>query len=255
MSRPSVARVYDYILGGAHNFAVDRVLGDELAHTSPDAAAAMRTNRLFLRRAVRFLARQGMTQYLDIGSGIPTVGNVHEIAQEIAPESTVVYVDVDPVAVAHSETILDGNERVAVLCVDLREPDRIVAEATELGLLDFDRPVAVILVGMVHFLSGVDGPGKAIARLRTRLARGSYLALSHATMDQQPPEVIAAQQLSARTPTPLHPRTYTEVSAFFGDLSMVDPGLVFTCEWRPDSGEIIECPERTGAYAGIGRKA
>lgn len=252
ISQPSAARVYDYILGGAHNFAVDRALGDEVIRTSPNAAETMRVNRVFLRRAVHFLVGQQVTQFLDIGSGVPTVGNVHEIAQKMAPESTVVYVDVDPVAVAHSEAILEGNDRAGVICADLREPDRILEETRRLGLIDFDRPVALLLAGVVHFLSDADGPGRSIARLRSVLAKGSYLLISHITLDQQPPEVAAAQRLAARTSTPMYPRTQDELKAFFGDLRLVEPGLVFIPAWRPDAGGVVERPEQTGAYAGVG---
>jgi SAM-dependent methyltransferase len=254
VNRPSAARVYDYILGGAHNFEVDRALGDELIRTSPDVAETMRANRVFLRRAVRFLAESGVRQFLDIGSGVPTVGNVHEIAQEGAPESTVVYVDVDPVAVAHSEAILAANDRAGVICADLREPVRIGLEARQLGLIDFDRPVAVLLAGVVHFVPDKDDPAGLVRELVDTLAPGSYLLLSHTTFDGQPPEVLEAQALAARTATELFPRPYAEILRYFDGLTLVDPGLVFIPQWRPDPGERVEHPERISAYAGVGRK-
>jgi hypothetical protein len=254
VTRPSAARVYDYILGGAHNFAVDRALGDELIRTSPDVAETMRSNRVFLRRAVRFLAEQGVRQFLDIGSGVPTVGNVHEVAQQVAPESTVVYVDVDPVAVVHSEAILAGNERAGVICADLREPDRIKAKAVELGLIDFGRPVAVLLAGVVHFVPDSDDPATVVASLREPLVPGSYLLISHTTYDGQPPEVVEAQKLATRTATPLFPRPHAEILAYFEGLTLVDPGLVFIPLWRPAPGEQVEHPERISAYAGVGYK-
>jgi SAM-dependent methyltransferase len=254
VNRPSAARVYDYILGGAHNFEVDRALGDELIRTSPDVAATMRANRVFLRRAVRFLAGSGVRQFLDIGSGVPTVGNVHEIAQESAPGSTVVYVDVDPVAVAHSEAILDGNDRAGVICADLREPERILAEARQLGLIDIDKPVAVLLAGVVHFVPDADNPGGLVRQLVDGLVPGSYLLLSHTTFDGQPPEVLEAQALAARTATELYPRRHAEILGYFDGLTLVEPGLVFIPLWRPDPDERIEHPERISAYAGVGRK-
>ncbi len=254
ISQPSAARVYDYILGGAHNFAVDRELGDELIRTSPDAAETMRQNRVFLRRAVRFLGEQGVRQFLDIGSGVPTVGNVHEVARQVVPDSVVVYVDMDPVAVAHSEAILEGEERAGVVCADLRAPDQVVAAVTELGLIDFSRPVALLFAGVVHFLADADDPWDVVARLRDRLAPGSYLLVSHITFDGQPPEVVQAQKLAARTATPLYARTHAEILRFFGDMTMVEPGLVFIPQWRPDPGEAFEHPERIGAYAGVGRR-
>jgi hypothetical protein len=254
VTRPSAARVYDYILGGAHNFAVDRQLGDELIRTSPDVAETMRANRVFLRRAVRFLAGQGIRQFLDIGSGVPTVGNVHEIAQQIAPESTVVYVDVDPVAVAHSEAILEGNDRAGVVCADLREPDAIRERAQRLGLIDFAAPLGLLLAGVVHFIPDSDDPAAIVARLRDPLVDGSYLLISHTTFDGQPPEVVAAQQLAARTATPLHPRPHADVLGYFDGTALVDPGLVFIPLWRPDPGEVVVHPERISAYAGVGQK-
>jgi hypothetical protein len=254
VTRPSAARVYDYILGGAHNFDVDRRLGDELMRTSPDVAETMRANRVFLRRAVRYLAEQGIRQFLDIGSGVPTVGNVHEIAQQVVPESTVVYVDVDPVAVAHSEAILDGNDRAGVICADMREPARIVEQARDLGLIDFGRPVALLLAGVVHFIPDADDPGGLVARLRDPLVPGSYLLISHTTFDGQPPEVVEAQQLAARTATPLFPRPYPQILAYFDGTTLVEPGLVFIPLWRPDPGEVVDHPERISAYAGVGRK-
>lgn len=253
INRPSAARVYDYILGGAHNFEVDRALGDQLIRTSPDVAETMRANRVFLRRAVRFLARAGIRQFLDIGSGVPTVGNVHEVAQREAPESTVVYVDVDPVAVAHSEAILSGNPRAGVVGADLREPDRVLWETQQLGLIDFTQPVALLLAGVVHFVPDDDDPGGKVRALTGRLARGSYLLISHTTFDQQPPEVIEAQALAARTDTALYPRTHAEVLGYFDGYELVDPGLVFIPLWRPDPGDVVEQPERMSAYAGVGR--
>jgi hypothetical protein len=255
ISRPSAARVYDYILGGAHNFEVDRALGDELIRTSPDVAETMRANRVFLRRAVRHLVDAGVRQFLDIGSGVPTVGNVHEIAQQNAPESTVVYVDVDPVAVAHSKAILAGNDRAGVICADMREPDFIWSETRQLGLIDPARPVAVLLAGVVHFVPDGDDPGGLVRRLIDPVAAGSYLLLSHTTYDGQPPEVIEAQALAARTATELFPRSHREILGYFDGLTLVDPGLVFIPLWRPDPGERVEQPERISAYAGVGRKA
>lgn len=255
VTRPSAARVYDYILGGAHNFAVDRALGEELIRLSPDVAETMRSNRVFLRRAVRLLVESGVRQFLDIGSGVPTVGNVHEVAQQLAPEATVVYVDVDPVAVAHSEAILEGNGRAGVICADIREPDRILAEARELGLVDFDRPVALLLAGVVHFVADSDRPADLVAALCGPLSAGSHLVVSHTTFDGQPPEVVEAQRLASRTATPLYPRPYKEVLSYFSATTLVEPGLVFIPLWRPDPGEPVEQPERTSAYAGVGIKA
>ncbi|TML27047.1 MAG: hypothetical protein E6G35_10070 [Actinobacteria bacterium] len=255
ITRPSAARVYDYFLGGAHNFEVDRQLAEQIAGLTPNLAETMRANRSFLRRAVRFLVDQGIDQFLDIGSGIPTVGNVHEVAQAAQPRARVVYVDVDPVAVAQSRAILGDDERTGVLQADLREPDEIVAQAVKLGLVDLDRPLAILLAGVLHFIPDTDDPAGIVARLRSLQVPGGFLLISHATQDGQPPEVLAAQRLSSRTDTTINLRTHAEIAGFFGDLTLVEPGLVYLSRWRPEdpAGE-DEHPERVGAYGGVARR-
>ena len=255
VDRPSNARVYDYFLGGAHNFEVDRQLAEQIVRMTPNVGETMRANRVFLRRAVRYLAGQGVRQFLDIGSGIPTVGNVHEIAQVAAPGSRVVYVDIDPVAVAHSRAILRDDPFTAVLCGDLRDPADILAQARGTGLLDFDQPVAVLLAGVVHFLPDSDDPAGIVARLRDAVCPGSHLLLSHVTGDEQPPEVLAAYDLSDRTDSALRLRTRAQLQRYFDGFTLVEPGLVFVTTWRPDPGEEPgENPQRFAAYAGVGRK-
>src|SRR5919106_1662187 len=154
--RPSPARMYDYLLGGAHNFAVDRKMAEQAIAADPEVAQAAWVNRAFLRRAVEFLVDAGVRQFLDIGSGIPTVGHVHEVAQRVAPESRIVFVDIDPVAVAHSRQILAGNERTAVIQQDAREPERILNDPSARRLLDLAEPVAVLVVALLHFISDAD---------------------------------------------------------------------------------------------------
>ena len=255
VTRPSAARVYDYFLGGAHNFEVDRRLAEQIASMTPNIGETMRSNRSFLRRAVRFLVAQGVRQFLDIGSGIPTAGNVHEIALAAAPDAVVVYVDIDPVAVEHSRAILAGVERTGVICADVRDVDRILAESAKLGLLDLDRPVAMLLAGVLHFVPDTDDPAGTVAALRDALAPGSYLLISHATADGQPAEVIEAQSLSSRTATEIVLRSQAQVAAYFDGFSLVEPGLVFIPQWRPDPQDPVDDhPERVGAYAGVGRK-
>jgi hypothetical protein len=275
LSRPSAARVYDYFLGGAHNFEVDRQLAQQIARMTPNLAETMRANRRFLRRAVRFLVGAGIDQFLDIGSGIPTVGNVHEVAQDLNPAARVLYVDVDPVAVAHSRSILAGNDRAAVLQADLREPDRILAQAADSGLVDLSRPVAVLLAGVLHFIPDGDDPAGIAAELRAATAAGSYLLISHATDEDQPAEVIEAQRLSARTGTEIALRSRPVITGYFGDFSIVEPGVVFLGLWRPEpagddgqapAGDGAEQPaggvdprddahpERVGALGGVARK-
>ena len=256
LSRPSAARVYDYFLGGAHNFEIDRQLAEQIAAMTPNLADTMRAGRAFLRRAVAELTRLGVDQYLDIGSGIPTVGNVHEEAQGINPEARIVYVDIDPVAVAHSRSILEGNPRTAVIQADVRDPEHILAGARETGLLDFDRPIGVLLAGVVHFVPDSDDPDRLMARLRDAMPPGSYLVISHSTYEDQPQEMLDAQKLSARTATEITLRSKAQVSAYFGDFELLDPGVVHMPLWRPDSpDDVDDHPERFGAFGGVGRKS
>jgi SAM-dependent methyltransferase len=252
---PSAARVYDYFLGGAHNFAVDRALADEIARMTPNVGETMRAGRDFLRRAVRYLIDAGIRQFLDIGSGIPTVGNVHEIAQHMAPQARIVYVDIDPVAVAHSQAILAGNDRVAVLHADVREPEEILADPQLLKLLDLSKPVGILLAGIMHFVHDEDDPPGVVGRLRDAVVPGSYMVISHVTYEDQPPEVLEAQKLSGRTATEIVLRSKAQILEQFGGFTLIDPGLVHLPLWRPDApGDVDAHPERFGAFGGVGRK-
>ncbi|WP_091085211.1 SAM-dependent methyltransferase [Micromonospora nigra] len=254
LSRPSAARVYDYFLGGAHNFEIDRRLAEQIASMTPNLAATMRAGREFLRRAVRVLLDAGIDQFLDVGSGIPTVGNVHEVAQNANPKARVVYVDIDPVAVAHSRELLAGNDLTGVIHGDLRDPERILAQARRLDLLDFDRPVGILLAGVVHFVADADRPGDILATLRAAAAPGSFLVISHSTFEDQPQEMLDAQRLSARTDTEISLRSRAEVTSFFGDWTLLEPGVVHMELWRPDSPtDVDEAGQRFGAFGGVAR--
>lgn len=257
LSRPSAARVYDYFLGGAHNFEVDRALAEQIATLTPNLPDTMRAGRALLRRAVRYMVREGIDQFLDIGSGIPTVGNVHEVAQAANPEARIVYVDIDPVAVEYSRSLLVGNERATVIHADLREPERILAEAAlpAPGLIDFSRPVGLLLAGVVHFVPDEDKPQEVLDTLRSALAPGSHLLISHSTFDDQPQEMLDAQRLSARTATEITLRSRPEIATFFGDFTIVEPGIVHMPLWRPDSPDDVDGdPQRFGAYGAVGRR-
>ncbi|MGL5857803.1 MAG: SAM-dependent methyltransferase [Angustibacter sp.] len=254
LNRPSGARVYDYFLGGFHNFAADRQLADAMARMTPDVGDTMRANRAFLGRVVRYFVAEGITQFLDIGSGIPTVGNVHEVAQQADPTARVVYVDVDPVAVAHSGTMLTDNPNAVVFQADARDDQAILSHPHLRQLLDLDRPVALLMLGVLHFIPDHDDPAGVVARLRRALPSGSYLALVNVTHENQPPEVIEAQRMSERTPTPIYLRSREQLHAQFDGLPLVDPGLVHLPAWRPDpDGPAPERPERFGALAGVAR--
>ncbi len=254
LERPSGARVYDYFLGGAHNFAADRELAEAIARMTPHIGDTMRANRAFLRRAVHFLVGAGITQFLDIGSGIPTVGNVHEVARADDPQARVVYVDVDPVAVSHSRAMLAGDPLTAVVEADVRDVQGILDHPDTRRLLDLDRPVAVLVLGVLHFVPDSDDPPGIVARLREALVPGSYVALVNVTHENQPPEVIEGQKLSSRTSTPIYLRSREELMAQFDGLTLVEPGLVPLPLWRPDSDlDVDPHPERFGALAGVAR--
>jgi hypothetical protein len=255
LSRPSVARVYDYFLGGSHHFGVDREMAEQVLALMPDVRTVMRANRAFLRRAVRYACDAGITQFLDIGSGIPTVGNVHEVAQQANPQTRVVYVDRDPVAVAHSRAMLENVPNAAIVRADVREPERILAAPAVRELIDFDRPVALMLVAVLHFVEDDEVAHAAVARLRGALAPGSLLALSHATGEgREDPATKQAQEIyKSKAEGTL--RTHARILPFFGEFALVDPGLVYLPLWRPDSpSDVDENPERYMAYAGVGHK-
>lgn len=254
LDRPSVARVYDYFLGGSHNFAVDREMAAQLLKLAPDAADVMRANRAFLRRAVRFMISEGVTQFLDIGSGIPTVGNVHEIAQKADPDTKVVYVDIDPVAVAHSQAMLADQPNTAIVRGDLREPAGVLAAPEVERLIDFSRPVGLLIVSVLHFVGDEDSPQAATAVLRDALASGSYFAISHGARASRP-ESAQVEQLYQRSTHQVVPRSAEEIAEFLGEFRLVEPGLVFLPAWRPDApDDVDEHPERFVSLAGVGQK-
>jgi S-adenosyl methyltransferase len=252
--RPSAARVYDYYLGGYHNFAADREMARKALQMWPELPTIMRANRAFLRRAVTYLAESGVRQFLDIGSGIPTVDNVHAVAQECAPDAHVVYVDIDPVAVQHSRAILAGDDRTAVIQADLCQPADVLGKAKETGLLDFGQPIALLVVALLHFVPDSDRPWEALAAYRNTLPRRSYLVISHATHEGQPDLSASHEELYRRMGTPMTMRSHDEVAAFFAGYELVDPGLVYLLRWRPGPEEAQTPPETVPAWVGVGRR-
>ncbi|MEJ3744748.1 SAM-dependent methyltransferase [Actinomycetes bacterium KLBMP 9797] len=251
----TLARAYDYLLGGSHNFAADRELARQIVQVLPDAKQQARVNRAFLHRAVRFALDQGIRQFLDLGSGIPTVGNVHEIAQKVDPEARVAYVDIDPVAVAHSRQILSDNPYATVIREDLAHPDAILTHPDVRGLLDFDRPVALLMVAVLHAVRDESDPYGAVARLTDALAPGSLLVIAHATHESRPEEYRKLMEMSRHTTTPLAMRTHAEILRFFDGFEFVEPGLVWVPTWRPESDEDVPAqPEMSVNYGGVGRK-
>ncbi|MFI5561615.1 SAM-dependent methyltransferase [Amycolatopsis japonica] len=250
---PSAARVYDWLLGGSHNFDADRAVGEKVVAVLPSGRRVAASNRAFLRRAVRYMVDQGITQFLDLGSGIPTVGNVHEIAQDMDPGCKVVYVDHDKVAVAHSRLILDGNPNAAVVEADLCRPEDVLNSAATQGMLDFDRPIGLLMVAVFHFIPDSLRPAEIVARYRETLPSGSLVALSHLTADHAPEAMAAVTEAMKNSRDPMYFRPYAEVTALFDGLDLVEPGVVSAPLWHAEPG--LRDVEPDDVYAGVGRKA
>ncbi|MER5635340.1 SAM-dependent methyltransferase [Kitasatospora sp. NPDC002227] len=253
LDKPNAARVYDYYLGGSHNFEVDRRMARRAMELWPDLPAIMRSNRAFLRRSVQYLAERGVSRFLDIGSGIPTFGAVHEVARVTRPEARVVYVDRDPVAVAHSRLLLKGDPLSEVVEADLRDTSDLLARPEVAALLDAGEPVALMLVAVVHFVTDEEEPGKLLAALRERLPEGSALVLSHASLEGRPDQAGPHQDLYKLTPTPLTMRSREQITEFFDGFELVAPGVVYLPEWRPENPDAVgPHPERMTGMAGVG---
>lgn len=249
VTRPSVARVYDYYLGGSHNFQVDRRFAAQVLDVLPDMAAIARQNRAFLRRAVRHLREQGVDQFLDLGSGIPTAGNVHEIA---GPGARVLYVDNDPIAVSHSRALLGDTPGTAVAAGDLTDPDAVLGDPATRDHLDRERPAAVLLVSVLHFVGDEHRPAEFVRRYMEAFPPGSHLVISHASdVDERASE---AQSLynDERSPHSMRMRSVPEVEALFGDLELLEPGVVRIPQWRPEPGAPVEMRNYPGV-AGVAR--
>jgi len=257
LDRPSVARMYDYYLGGHHNFASDRAAAEAGIAIFPGFPLVMQANRAFLRRAVQFLVGQGIDQFLDIGSGIPTVGNVHQVAQLANPQTRVVYVDVDPIAVAHSTAMLQDNPRATIIEADARHPELILANPAVRSLLDSGKPVALILASVLHFVVDDDEAHRVVRVLRDALPPGSYVVISHGTVERIPANIIDQLiRLYTGTSHPVRVRSKAQIAAYFTGLDMVEPGLVYVPTWRPEESDdlLLDHPERSIGFAGIGRK-
>jgi len=258
LDRPNPARIYDYALGGRANFAADRAAFDALAAVYPDTALAARANRAFLRRAVAFLASQGIDQFLDVGSGLPTAGNVHEVARAVNPAARVVYVDNDPVAVRFSRQLLAEEKipGVAAIEADLRDPAAILAHPRTRALLDLDRPVALLLMTVLHFISDDDEARQGLRELTEAVSPSSYLAITHATLEGAPEAFARCAQLYEETTRPLGLRPRAAVESFFAGFALVEPGLVYVPAWQPDGTDdpLRDEPERASNWAGVGRK-
>jgi hypothetical protein len=254
-SVPNVARIYNYWLGGKDNYAADRRVADKILEIAPDARAIARENREFLQRAVRFLAGEaGIRQFIDIGTGLPSQGNVHEVAQGISEDARVVYVDYDPVVISHAQALLADEKTVTAIRGDLRHPSDILSHPNLRKFIDFSQPVAVLLIAVLHFLGNSEDPYGNAGHLMNAVPPGSYLVISHATADFAAGEVSAeVQSIYEGATAPITPRTHAEVAGFFkaAGLELVEPGVVGIGDWRREWGRR---PGRTIVYGGAGKK-
>ena len=245
-SKPSIARVYDFFLGGKDNYAIDRQVGEATLQIAPDAPAAGRSNRAFLRRVVRHLAAEaGIRQFLDIGSGLPTQGNVHEVAQAVDPAARVVYVDNDPIVLVHGRALLATNGSTTVIEADVRDPESILNHPAVEALIDFDQPVGLLMFAILHHVNDDEDPQGIAARFREALPSGSYMALSHfhnpgPAMPEVSAQASTAEKLFNENLGTGRWRNRDEILSYFGDLRLLDPGLVPLAEWRPDPDAIVE---------------
>jgi len=254
MEVPSPARMYDALLGGSHNFAVDRQAAAAATGLVPDLPAVAVSNRAFLRRVVRHLLDAGIRQFVDIGAGIPTVANTHELIAEAQPAARVVYVDIDPVAVAHAQALLAGVPDAITLRGDLRYPEALLAEPALRDFIDFTQPVAILFIAVLHLLTDADQPAKSVAALRDAVAPGSYLAISHLSSARRPQAAAQLADHAARqSRVPITFRSREEITAFFDGLALVEPGVVELPAWRPDAGDPADAARSLG-LAGLGRR-
>jgi|SRR5579859_5112006 len=257
-SRPHPARVYDALIGGTSNFAVDRETVERVLQRSPNARVAPRENRAFLGRAVRFLAAEaGLRQFLDIGAGLPTATSVHEVAQAIDPSSRIVYVDNDPLVLVHARTLLASapEGRTAYIQADARDPDAILTAPATVELLDFSQPVGLLLVGLLHLLADADRPTEIVATLLNALPSGSYLVASHLTTEHDRERTAAGQAVMRDAGITMQKRdsnVFAEIA--FTGLDLVPPGLVLVSEWRPPDDSPRPAPAEVNIYGGVARK-
>ncbi|OXM70814.1 methyltransferase [Amycolatopsis sp. KNN50.9b] len=269
LDRPNAVRMYDYYLGGTGNWAMDRALGDRVLAEVPFAPLIARANLEFLERVVRFCLRNGVDQFLDVGSGGPTVGTVHRIAHSLDPASRCVYVDREHVAVAHGQLMLEREgdpSRHAIVRADQRDPDAVWRAAMGTGVLDRTRPIGLIFCAALHFIPNDEPAGEIVAAYRARLPVGSYLAISHATYDDldvpadYAASIRAAFALYEKSGTPAFSRRYDEIASFFGDFEMVEPGVVWLPQWRlaeapsPVTQNFVARPSMSIGWCGVGRK-
>jgi len=250
-ARPSQARIYDYMLGGHNNLPVDREVGDALLALSPVTRATVVENRRFLGRAVRFVAERGIRQFLDVGAGLPTQDNVHQIVQRTAPDARIVYIDNDPAVVAHGQALLGGQSNVAIAAGDLRQPADILALPEVRRLLDLSQPIGLLLLAILYFILDDEDPHAMVARLRGALAPGSYLVISHGTTDTLPADQLAEGTKIYNRASGVTLRSRAQIEPFLEGLDLVDPGLVLASHWRPE-GPLPAADETPAMLGAVG---
>lgn len=250
----SVARLYDFLLGGKHNFAPDRDFGRQLLAIEPNGRMILQQNRYFLARAMRVMLDDGVRQFLDLGSGIPTQNYVHELAHAVDPAARVVYIDNDPPAVSHSNYILRGDDRAGAVLADMIDAERVLGDPTVKSLIDFDKPVGLTALAAWHFVDDADDPAGVLAAYRRMLAPGSYLALTHATIDGATGDLVrnvqSQYQSVMKNPSP---RTREQIAAFFEGFRILDPGIVNLPAWRPEKPEDAVGAENVWFYGALGK--
>jgi hypothetical protein len=251
------ARRYDYWLDGKDNFAADRESGDKIAAAFPSIRASVRENRAYLKRTISYLAREaGIRQFLDIGTGLPTADNTHEVAQAIAPDARIVYVDNDPIVLTHARALLTSTRdgATAYIEADVRDPERILIDPQLHETLDLSRPVGLVLLAIMHFIDDTEDPHAIVAQLVSALAPGSYLVMSHATYDPMPSEIVTRLKAAiAGTGEKGGPRDREQFAKFFAGLDLVEPGVVPIGDWRPIPGTAVPDPADVGVYGAVAR--
>jgi SAM-dependent methyltransferase len=257
---PNEARILDYLLGGKDNFAADREAAERAIAVAPELPMMAREGRKFLGRVVRFLIDEGIRQFIDIGCGLPTQHNAHEVAQAAADDARVLYVDLDPVVVTHARALLADNVRTGVIQADVREPDRVLCHPELRALIDLDRPVAVLLVSTLGSIPEDELAQNIVDRLRDAVVPGSWLAISHPISDDRSPvterlaELFQDQRIVTGSRRRGNVRTFAEIEPYFAGLKLADPGIVPMPAWRPGPGEPSVDPESVWVVAGVGRK-
>lgn len=258
---PAPARMYDYYLGGTNNFPVDRETADKIMAIVPELSDSAWANRGFHQRAARWLAEQGIRQFIDIGSGLPTVGNTHEVVRPVIPDARVVYVDIDPMVLAYSEQLLMGNKYARVILADLREPDAVLGHPEMQAMIDFSKPAGLLMTAVLHFVPPSSDPWGLVARYVGALAPGSYLALSHLTDEKTPARAVqTAVAAYAKATEHIYFRSKTDVARFFDGLELVSPcegvrpDVVHVGEWGADDLTLADSDGSRWGYCGVARR-